>query len=202
MRQLYACERYPQVRRQRFVVLDRDGTITIERHYLSDPAAVELLPGAAEALRHMREMGLGLIVITNQSGIGRGLFGWETLNRVHGRLRGLLQAEGVQLDRIYVCPHRAEDHCLCRKPSTGLLERAAQELGFDEKACFVIGDRASDIELGRRVGATALLVRTGYGRQVASCTTITPDYIVDDVWQAAHVIQGTLTVAPHTAATG
>jgi D-glycero-D-manno-heptose 1,7-bisphosphate phosphatase len=181
-------------------VLDRDGTITIERHYLSDPAAVELLPGAAEALRHMREMGLGLIMMTNQSGVGRGLFGWEALDRIHGRLCELLQAEGVQLDRIYVCPHRAEDHCLCRKPATGLLERAAQELGFDEKACFVIGDKASDIELGRRVGAMALLVRTGYGRQVDPSATVIPDYIVDDLWQAAQVIRGALVVAPNTVA--
>ena len=177
------------MKRRRFVVLDRDGTTIVERHYLSDPLQVELIPGAASGLRQLSEMGLGLAVITNQSAVGRGFFDQARLALIHQRLRELLDAEGVQLDGIYVCPHRPEDACRCRKPETGLLELAAQELGFDPQASFLIGDKAIDIELGQRVGATTFLVRTGYGAQVAAENTVIPDYVVDDVWDAAQVIK-------------
>jgi D-glycero-D-manno-heptose 1,7-bisphosphate phosphatase len=185
-------ERYGQGPQRRFVVLDRDGTIIVERHYLSDPDAVELLPGVAKALRRLADLGLGLVVVTNQSGIGRGLFDQERLNLIHQRLGAILETARVHLDGIYVCPHRPEDHCSCRKPKTGLLELAAQELVFDPAACFVIGDKASDIELGGQLGATTVLVRTGYGLQLASPMNIHPDHIVDDLWQAALVIERTV----------
>ncbi len=179
---------------RRFVVLDRDGTIIVERQYLSDPRQVELIPGAASGLRQLNEMGLGLVVITNQSAVGRGFFDTARLDLIHQRLRELLEAAGVPLDGIYVCLHRPEDDCLCRKPRPGLLESAAQELDFDPQSCFVIGDKVCDIELGQRVGATTFLVRTGYGAQVAAENTVTADYVVDDVWDAAQVIERLLSV--------
>ena len=175
--------------RKRVVILDRDGTIIVERHYLSDPAQVTLLPGAASGLRQLQRMGLGLIVITNQSGIGRGLLDEVRLDLIHHRMRALLEAEGVYLDEIYVCPHLPEDNCQCRKPRPGLLEKAAQDMNFDPRECFVIGDKASDIELGKRVNATTLLVRTGYGNLEISEKRCYPDYIVDDLREAAHVIR-------------
>lgn len=174
---------------QRFVVLDRDGTINVERNYLSDPGQIELLPGSVSGLRHLRKLGLGLVVITNQSGIGRGYFDWARLDLIHQRLRALLTVEGIQLDDIYVCPHHPSDGCTCRKPRTALLERAAQEHGFNPRDTFVIGDKAIDIKLGRQVGATTLLVRTGYGAQVAAQTAATWDYLVDDLASAAAVIE-------------
>lgn len=174
---------------RRFVVLDRDGTINVERQYLSDPSQMELIPRVAGALRQLAEMGLGLVVVTNQSAIGRGFFDEGHLGLIHQRLRELLEAERVYMDGIYVCPHRPENDCSCRKPRPGLLELAARELGFDPQTCFVIGDKACDIELGRGVGATTFLVRTGYGIQVAAENTLTPDYVVDDVWKAAQVIK-------------
>ena len=176
-----------------FVVLDRDGTIIVERYYLSDPLQVELIPGVAAGLRQLSEMDLGLVVVTNQSALSRGFFDKARLNLIHQRLRELLYAEGVYLDGIYICPHRPEDNCLCRKPKIGLLELAAKELNFDPQASFVIGDKACDIELGQRVGATTFLVRTGYGAQVAAETMATPDYVVDDVRDAAQVIGRLLT---------
>jgi D-glycero-D-manno-heptose 1,7-bisphosphate phosphatase len=178
--------------RRRFVILDRDGTIIVERHYLSDPQQVELLPNAANGLRHMREMKLGLVVITNQSAIGRGFFDEARLNRIHERLDGLLEIEGISLDALYFCPHTPEDDCACRKPRPGLIEVAAADLNFDPRDCFVIGDKPCDIELGQRVGATTFLVRTGYGAQVVSDPMITPDYVVDDLWAAAQIIQQVL----------
>lgn len=175
--------------RRRFVLLDRDGTIIVERHYLSDPFQVELLPGVAWGLKQLSRIGLGLVVITNQSGIGRGLFDERRLNLIHQRLCELLAAEEVQLGGVYFCPHIPEDECSCRKPQPGLVEQAANELNFDPKAAFVIGDKPCDIELGQRIGATTFLVRTGYGTQVAAETCVTPDYVVDDVREAAQVIE-------------
>lgn len=174
---------------RRFGVLDRDGTVIVERHYLSDPCQVELIPGAAPALRQLSKMGLGLVIITNQSPIGRRLFSEERLELIHHRLLELLEAEGVHLDGIFYCPHLPEEDCRCRKPQPGLVELAAEELDFDSQASFMIGDKACDIELGRRVGATTLLVRTGYGAQVAAAAVVTADYVVDDLFDAAQVIQ-------------
>ena len=174
---------------RRFAILDRDGTIIVERHYLSDPAQVELLPGAARGLRRLSELGLGLVVVTNQSGIGRRLFDEETLQLVHRRLSELLAAEGVPAMPIYVCPHRPEDRCRCRKPMPALVEQAAGELNFDPRHSFVLGDKACDIQLGKRVGATTLLVRTGYGDQLASEGNVAPDYIADDLAAGADLIE-------------
>jgi D-glycero-D-manno-heptose 1,7-bisphosphate phosphatase len=171
------------------VVLDRDGTINVERNYLADPDEVELLDGAAEGLRRLQALGLELIVVTNQSGVGRGYFTEETLARIHARLVESLVAEGVELGGIYVCPHVPADRCRCRKPGTALLERAARERGFDAREAFVIGDKASDVELGRRAGSTTLLVRTGYGADTAATTGVSADHVVDDLRDAARVIE-------------
>lgn len=178
--------------RQRWVVLDRDGTIIQERHYLSDPAQIELIPGASEGLRQIQDMGLGLVLITNQSGVGRGYFDLERLELIHHNLVRLLDAEDVCLDRIYFCPHMPESNCRCRKPETGLLEQAARDLRFDPRYSFVIGDKGSDIGMGQRVSAATVLVRTGYGAEVERNGSANPDYIVDGLEDAALVIQRTL----------
>jgi histidinol-phosphate phosphatase family protein len=182
---------------RRFAVLDRDGTVIEERHYLSDPNQVELTNNAARGLRRLTEMDLGLVVITNQSGIGRGYFDQESLDSVNQRVCDLLEAEGIQLSGIYSCPHVPQDDCYCRKPRTGLLEKAAAELHFDPSTCFVIGDKASDIELGKRVGATTFLVTTGYGAQVAQDTTAAPDYTSGSLDEVAGLIQGILEPSAH-----
>jgi D-glycero-D-manno-heptose 1,7-bisphosphate phosphatase len=171
---------------RRFVMLDRDGTVIRECHYLADPGQVELLPGVGEGLRQLQEM--GLVLLTNQSGIHRGYFGWEEVERVHQMLRELLGAEGVELEGIFVCPHRPEEGCGCRKPEPGLVHQAAQELGFDPQAGFVIGDKECDIDVGKRVGAQTFLVRTGYGAQLEAEGDRRPDYVVDDIRGAVPVI--------------
>ena len=113
------------MKQHRYVVLDRDGTIIGEREYLSEPEQVALLPGVGAALRELQQMGFGLVVITNQSGVGRGIFDQAQLERVLERLRELLEKEGVHLDGLYVCPHKPDDDCACRKPRLGLLQKAA-----------------------------------------------------------------------------
>lgn len=174
---------------KRFVILDRDGTIIVEHCYLSQPKQVKLLSGAACGLAHMKSLGLGLIIITNQSGIGRGYFDYPRLGRIHQRLKDLLIQEDVIVDAIYVCPHTPEDECNCRKPNTGLLEQAGSDFGFNPASCFIIGDKVVDIELGQRVNATTFLVRTGYGAELEREGIVKPDYIVDDLEQAAQVIE-------------
>jgi D-glycero-D-manno-heptose 1,7-bisphosphate phosphatase len=172
---------------QRYVLLDRDGTLIVERHYLADPAQVELLPGAARALVQLRALGWGLAVITNQSGIGRGYYGWEQLHAVHARLAELLAHEGASLDGIYICPHRPDEDCACRKPRPGLIWSAAAELHFDPRAAVVVGDKLCDLDAGRAVGATTCLVRTGYGR---SCeANARADGVLDDLRSLPQFLQ-------------
>ena len=174
---------------KRFVILDRDGTINVERNYLSAPAELELLPGAAAGLRAMQDMGLGLIVLTNQSGIGRGFFSLETVNGIHAALTRILAEAGVALDGVFICPHVPGDGCACRKPRPGLAEQAARELGFDLADAFVIGDKACDIELGQRCGAKTILVRTGYGAETEAAGETHPNYVADNLLDAASLIQ-------------
>lgn len=169
-----------------FAILDRDGTIIQERHYLSDPAQVELLPGAVSGLKQMRKLGLGLIVVTNQSGVARGYFGLGRLGKIHARLRQLLRQGGVKLDGIYFCPHHPDQACSCRKPAPGMIRQAAGDYGFDTRDCFVIGDKPCDVNLGRAAGAVSLLVRTGYG--AGHENTCRADHVVDSLKEAAAVI--------------
>jgi D-glycero-D-manno-heptose 1,7-bisphosphate phosphatase len=177
---------------RRFVLLDRDGTIITEKHYLSDPEGVELIEGAAEGLRRLRGMGLGLAIVTNQSAIGRGYFDRARLGEIHQRLLGLLETEGIAIDGIFFCPHTPDDECSCRKPRPGLIEQAAAALDFVPSQSFVVGDMKSDVELGRGVGATTLLVRSGYGARTESEGDASPDHVVDGLDEAASVIERAL----------
>jgi len=180
--------------RKRFLVLDRDGTLLEYRPYLSSPDDVRLLPGTGAALRRFQEMGLGLVVVTNQSGVGRGLFDAARLDLIHQRFREALEAEGVSLAAVYVCPHTPEDDCSCRKPKTGLLERAAQDNEFDPEDAFVIGDNACDIELGRRVGAKTFLVLSGCGEAILPEMRGRADYVVADLGEAVPIIERLLSL--------
>ncbi len=171
---------------RRYVVLDRDGTIIEERDYLSRPDQVVLIPGVGAALRELRRLGFGLVVITNQSGLARGFFDQEQLQRIHMRLEHLLDEEGVRLDGFYVCPHKPDDDCACRKPKLGLLRKAASELGFNMQDSIVVGDKPCDIDMGRFAGAMTFLVRTGYGCQFEN--EAAADFVVDDIAAAADSI--------------
>lgn len=178
--------------KRRFVALDRDGTVVEEKFHLTNPDDLTLIPQAAEGMRRMRGMGLGLILITNQSVIGNGKLTETGLTLIHGKLRKMLSKEDVTLDGIFYCPHTVQDECNCRKPKPGLLNRAAEEIGFDPSESFLIGDKASDIESGQAVGATTFLVKTGYGTQVSENGLADPDYIVPGLPEAATAIQNIL----------
>lgn len=172
--------------RRRYALIDRDGTLNVEKDYLSNPDELALIPGAAEGLRLLQGLGFGLVVITNQSGIARGYFGMDVLDAIHERLRDLLAAEGITLDGLYICPHGPGADCDCRKPLPGMALKAAKDLDFDPSQAFVIGDKEADVGLGKAVGATTILVRTGYGRQhEGKCQ---PDHVADDLLAAAEWI--------------
>lgn len=172
----------------RLVLLDRDGTINVDKHYLSSPEELVLLPGAAAGIRHFNELGLTVAVVTNQSAVGRGYMEITRLDAVHERLRELLRAEGAEVEAIYVCPHRPEEGCACRKPLPGLARVAAEEWGADLGQSFVVGDKVCDIDLGRGVGAITFLVTTGYGAEVAAAGLCHPDYTVPDLEAAAAIV--------------
>lgn len=147
--------------------VDRDGTIIQERHYLADPAGVELIDGAAQALRALAEAGYALVVVTNQSGIARGRIRPEQYEAVRERVGEILAAEGVTLDGVYHCPHHPEitGPCECRKPGLALYERAARELGLDLARSIYIGDKVSDVAPAMKLGGHGYLVLTGHGAE-------------------------------------
>jgi len=178
-----------------FVVLDRDGTLIEERQYLSDPEEVSLLPGVADALRAMRRDGLGLVVATNQAGVGRGRFPEGRVGEVHRRLEALLAAQGVALDGIFYCPHHPDAGCDCRKPGTGMVRQAAAALGPRAVPVAVVGDKRCDVDLARGLGVPAVLVTTGYGAAELA-QGVEPDYVVDSLAEAAAVLSPGRRTAP------
>jgi D-glycero-D-manno-heptose 1,7-bisphosphate phosphatase len=173
-------------RSRQYVVLDRDGTLNLEKQYLDDPAQLELIPGAAEGLRLLQNHGFGLVVISNQSGIGRGIISKDAVEAINARLRKLLHQQGIQLDGIYYCPHSPEQNCVCRKPNPTLIYQAAEDLHFNPRESFVVGDKCSDIEMGKRANAATILVLTGYGNEQPMQARA--DFVAEDLRQAAEII--------------
>jgi D-glycero-D-manno-heptose 1,7-bisphosphate phosphatase len=150
-----------EARNDEVVILDRDGTMVIDRGYLADPDGLEFLPRAPEALRWLHERGYRLVVVTNQSGVGRGLFSIDRVEAMNVRLCEMVERVGARLSGIYFCPHAPEANCLCRKPNLALMAQAAADLKFDPRKAFVVGDKESDIEFGNRAGAKTILLAPG-----------------------------------------
>jgi len=185
------------------VFLDRDGTINEQMGYINHLSRFHLLPGVAPAIRQLNERGIPVLVVTNQSGLARGYFPHSLLAKVHERLVEELSAEGARVDGIYVCPHhpeaRREEYrldCDCRKPKTGLFQTAASEHGIELNASFVVGDRWSDLKAAAAIGATSVLVLTGYGRgdleYIGPNRKLQPDHVADDLPAAVAWIIGQL----------
>lgn len=149
--------------RRRLALIDRDGTIIVDKVYLRDPDGIEFTPGAIEGLRLLRDAGFALVLITNQSGIARGYFDLATLERIHDRLKSMLAAEGLELEAIYFCPHGPDDGCDCRKPKPGMIRRAMRDLGFGPTEAVVIGDSDADMGAAAAAGVTGLRVAAACG---------------------------------------
>ncbi|HLJ22621.1 MAG TPA: HAD family hydrolase [Candidatus Acidoferrales bacterium] len=146
------------------VFLDRDGTISEEMGYVNHIDRFQIFPFAAEAILHLNQAEIPVIVITNQSGVARNIFPEAMVHEVHKKMVAELAKGGAWIDAIYFCPHRKEDACDCRKPNPGLLKRAAREHSVDLSASWVVGDRYADLEMAHKAGARGMLVMTGYGR--------------------------------------
>jgi D-glycero-D-manno-heptose 1,7-bisphosphate phosphatase len=166
--------------------LDRDGTLIVERYYLADPAGVELVPTTLPALRRLQQGGYALVLVTNQSGIARGLYSLDDFLAVQARLVQVLRAGGVTLDGVYFCPHHPQfgTPCDCRKPAVGLFRRAAAELDLDLARSAYIGDRLKDVQPAAELGGRGIMVRTGYGAEHAPFADATVE-VVNDLAEAA-----------------
>jgi len=149
---------------RRAVFLDRDGTISEEMGYVNHIDRFQIFPFAAEAIRHLNQAEIPVIVVTNQSGVARNIFPESLVHEVHKKMVSQLAAGGAWIDAIYFCPHKSEDACECRKPNPGLILLAAREHALDLSASWVVGDRYADLEMGHAAGARGILVMSGYGR--------------------------------------
>ena len=147
------------------VFLDRDGTISEDVGYLNDVNQFRMFPFAAGAIRRLNDANLPVIVVTNQSGGGRGMFAESMVHTVHEEMTQQLAAAGAHLTAIYYCPHTSDDDCECRKPKPGMIRQATREHGVDLARSFVVGDRYGDVELAQAKGGRGVLVKTGYGEE-------------------------------------
>lgn len=182
------------------VFLDRDGTLNKDTGYIKSPDELTLLPGVGAALARLKKAGARLVVVTNQSGLGRGYFTGKDLEAIHGKLRSLLADDQVTLDALYFCPHHPDDRCNCRKPASGMIDRAVAELRVDLDRAYVIGDSARDIELAKQVGMQSLLVLTGpSGTETLADLTLRdllPDHVAETLPQAVDWILAHATGKP------
>ena len=165
------------------VFVDRDGTIMEDADYCSDPQQVKVFPGVAEALRRLKSKGFRLIIITNQSGIGRGFFSIEQYRAVEAEV--LRQLGDGLIDATYFCPDAPDQGCGCRKPAPGMILEAARQNRIDLARSFLIGDKEIDAECGRNAGVRTIRVRTGFDRETAGSMA---DWIAEDLPMAAEII--------------
>lgn len=174
------------------VFLDRDGTINQERHYLADPDKVVLFLGAGKSLRALQDLRFLLVIVTNQSGIGRGFYTLDDMHRVNARVVELLADDGVRFERIYFAPEAPDQPSRGRKPSPNFLFDARDEFGVDLSHSYMIGDKVLDLECGWNAGVRkSLLVRTGYGSEVEKNgdARLTNAAVVDGLPEAAEWIR-------------
>jgi D-glycero-D-manno-heptose 1,7-bisphosphate phosphatase len=155
---------------RRALFVDRDGTIILERDYLADPSGVHLVPGAAEGLGAFAGAGYALVIVTNQSGIARGLYTEDRFRAVQDRVEQELERAGVHIDAVFYCPHHPDvtGPCECRKPGLGMYRAAAARLGVDLAASLYVGDRVKDVLPALQLGGRGYLVHTGYGAEEAA----------------------------------
>ena len=180
------------------VFLDRDGTLNAEVEYLRTPDELQIIKGAAAAIRRLNESHIITCVISNQSGIARGFLTEADLIPIHAKLREEFLREGATLDRIYYCPHHPTEgvepynvECECRKPKPGMLRQGAKEFGLELHRCFVVGDSVVDIQAGNAVGTKTILVQTGYGaKSLQTCRekNIPVDFVAASVVEAVEFI--------------
>ena len=183
------------------VFLDRDGTVNEEVGYLTDLEKLRLIPGAGSAIRLMNEAGFKVILVTNQSGVARGYFSERLVHEAHARLGEMLRADGARIDAVYFCPHHpvaGTSHytmdCECRKPKTGLIDRAVKDFLIDRQHSYMVGDKWSDVELGQRAKVHSVLVESGFAHDDPGNKrpdgVRDPDFLARDITEATSWIIG------------
>lgn len=181
---------------ERFIFLDKDGTLIRDVPYNVDPNKIQFEPGAASGLRRLSEAGFHLVIVSNQSGVARGYFKEEALKTVEARMRTLFQQEaGAELEGFYYCPHHPDGSvpeyaidCICRKPGPGMLLHAAEDLGINLAQAWMIGDILNDVEAGKRAGCRTILIDNGNETEWQAGPWRTPDFIVSNLEEAAQII--------------
>ena len=183
------------------VFIDRDGTINEQRGYINHLSRFKILPGVADGIKMLNEHNHLAIIVSNQSGVGRGYFPIDLVYRVHDYLKATLEEQGARIDGIYFCPHypgakvpEFNRKCDCRKPETGLIDQARGAFDIDMSGSYVIGDRCTDIELAERADIKGVLVKTGYGlgdmEHIFPQRPLQPAFIADDLGHAVRWIIG------------
>jgi D-glycero-D-manno-heptose 1,7-bisphosphate phosphatase len=174
----------------KLVILDRDGVINVDSHdFIKSPEEWRPIPGSLEAIVKLNQAGYQVVLATNQSGVGRGLFEVSTLNAIHDRMHRALAQIGGRIDAIFFCPHAQDANCACRKPKAGLLEEIAHRFNVDLKGVPTIGDSLRDLQAAASVGAEPILVLTGKGEQTRTAGGMPPDtQIYADLAAAARAI--------------
>jgi len=167
------------------IFIDRDGTLVEEVDFLSRPEDMRVFGFSLQALQIFKDHGYKVIVITNQSGVGRGLFKEDDVHSVHN---ALMAAMPTMIDAFYFCPHRPDEDCRCRKPSSGMVEQAVEDHGIDIANSWIIGDKRLDIETGFNLGMATALVLTGYGESHVKELGRMPDIVADNIFEAAKQI--------------
>lgn len=178
---------------QKAVFLDKDGTINVEKNYLFKPEDWEWIPGSVEAIKGFNRLGYLVIVITNQSGVARGLYTCADVEHLHVYVSSLLTEAGARIDGYYYCPHHPDfgenRECSCRKPKPGLLLQAQAERDIDLPNSYMIGDKESDVLAGANVGVTPILVKTGYGLEDAGKVDV-KTLVAENLYEAYKLIKG------------
>jgi D-glycero-D-manno-heptose 1,7-bisphosphate phosphatase len=171
--------------KRRAIFLDRDGVLNYNRRdHIKTPEEYVPIPGAAEAVVRLKQNGWAVVVVSNQSGLARGLFGQEALAAITAKMESVLAAAGGGVEGVYYCPHAPEAGCGCRKPAPGLLLRAARELDLDLGSSYLVGDKACDIECGRAAGPRTVLVETGLAEERPDAAVVRPDHQARDLSEA------------------
>jgi len=182
---------------QAAVFLDRDGTIIEDTDYISSPAQIKFIPGAVEAVNKLKQAGYKIIIISNQSGVARGILSEDMLQTIDKVIHRAILSGGGQVDGSYYCPHHPEhgvypykQACECRKPHTGMIKKAVREHDIDLSKSFLVGDHATDIETARRAGLRSAFVLTGHGKEEKDNLKSQPDHFADNLLEAAKWILG------------
>lgn len=169
------------------VFLDRDGVINVDKEYVLKIEDFELIPNTIDALKIMQEGGYILIIITSQSGIGRGYYTEQDFQKLNRHMLGLFSAKGIKISKVYHCPHSPDEGCNCRKPNISIINEAEKEFGIELKKSYVIGDKTSDIEMGKRAGCRTILVQTGKAGRDGKYN-VKPDFTAEDLYSGASLI--------------